>query len=312
MTNQHFNSENIRVPHAYPEQTADLGEVTMNYAVVGRSSAPALLLIPGQTESWWVYETVIKLLESDFQIFAVDLRGQGGSTRTPGRYTFDNMGNDLVRFIQLVIKRPAIVAGSSAGGVLAAWLSAYAPPGLVRAVYLEDAPLFSSELIPAYGHGIRQGAIGLLLQLFSTYLGDQWTVGDWKRMQTAAHSILPEWMLPWVPASDEPKQNLKEYDPEWARASYSGSLTAGCNHKHMLMSVKTPMMFTHHFRGVDPDTDLLQGAISDLQVAHVQKLVEGTGQSFEYHSLPNKGHALHAEDPELYVKQLQEWIKQLP
>ena len=37
------------VPHSYPEHTADLGEVTMNYVVAGSPSKPALLLIPGQT-----------------------------------------------------------------------------------------------------------------------------------------------------------------------------------------------------------------------------------------------------------------------
>ena len=46
------------------------------------------------------------LLAEHFQVFAVDLRGQGRSTRTPGRYTLDNMGNDLVRFID-VVDRPA-------------------------------------------------------------------------------------------------------------------------------------------------------------------------------------------------------------
>ena len=46
------------------------------------------------------------LLAEHFQVFAVDLRGQGRSTRTPGRYTLDNMGNDLVRFIDVVIGRP--------------------------------------------------------------------------------------------------------------------------------------------------------------------------------------------------------------
>src|SRR5436190_18086245 len=36
------------VPHGYPEKTADLGEVVMNYVVAGPASKPALLLIPGQ------------------------------------------------------------------------------------------------------------------------------------------------------------------------------------------------------------------------------------------------------------------------
>src|SRR6202050_670756 len=113
------------VAHAYPEKTIDTGEAVINYAVAGAPDKPALLLIPGQTESWWGYEKVMGLLAKRFQCFAVDLRGQGRPTRTPGRYTLDNMGNDLVRFLALAVKRPAIVSGLSSGGLLTAWLSAY-------------------------------------------------------------------------------------------------------------------------------------------------------------------------------------------
>ena len=72
---------------------------------------------------------LLGLLGEQFQAYAVDLRGQGRSSRTPGRYTLDLIGNDLVRFIDGVIGRPTIVAGLSSGGVASAWLSAYAKPG---------------------------------------------------------------------------------------------------------------------------------------------------------------------------------------
>ena len=106
------------VSHAFEEWLFDAGEVQLNYAVAGGPDRPALLLIPGQTESWWGYEAVLPLLAEHFQAYAVDLRGQGRSTRTPGRYTLDNMGGDLVRFIDGVIGRPTFVAGLSSGGVL--------------------------------------------------------------------------------------------------------------------------------------------------------------------------------------------------
>ena len=179
------NPDDTYVAHDIAEQMVDLGEVQMNYATVGEASSPALLLIPGQTESWWGYEAVMPLLAEHFQVFAVDLRGQGRSTRTPGRYTLDNMGNDLVRFIDLVIERPTIVSGLSSGGVLAAWLSAYAKPGQVRAAVYEDPPLFASEVRPALGPGIRQ-CIGPLFDLWSTYLGDQWSIGAWDAMREGA------------------------------------------------------------------------------------------------------------------------------
>ena len=65
------------------------------------------------------------------------------------------MGNDLVRFVDLVIGRETIVSGNSSGGVLAAWLAAYAKPGQVRGSVCEDPPLFASELTPACGHSIH-------------------------------------------------------------------------------------------------------------------------------------------------------------
>src|SRR3954468_2177261 len=153
------NPDETYVAHELPEHLADLGEVQMNHVVVGDPAAPALLLFPGQTESLWGYEQALPLLAEHFQAYAVDLRGQGRSTRTPGRYTIDLIGNDLVRFIDGVIGRPTVVAGLSSGGVLSAWLSAYAKPGQVVGAYYEDPPLFSSEVHPAVGQSIRQ-AIG--------------------------------------------------------------------------------------------------------------------------------------------------------
>lgn len=125
--------DDIFVPHVFDEQRVDLGEVRMNYATAGNVSAPKLLLIPAQSESWWGYEKAMPLLAERFHVFAVDLRGQGRSTWTPGRYTLDNMGNDLVRFIDLVIGESTVVSGLSSGGMLSAWLSAYAKLGQIRA-----------------------------------------------------------------------------------------------------------------------------------------------------------------------------------
>src|ERR1700684_1508798 len=117
------------VAHAFAEKTIDTGEALINYAVAGPADKPALVLIPGQTESWGGYENARGLLQDHFQAFAVDLRGQGRSSRTPGRYTVDNFGNDLVRFIALAIGRPVVVSGLSSGGVISAWLSGYGTPG---------------------------------------------------------------------------------------------------------------------------------------------------------------------------------------
>lgn len=299
----------VHVLHSFPEHQVDLGEVTVNYAVAGSPENPALLLVPEQGGSWWSYERTMHLLAEDFHVHAVDLRGQGRSTRTPKRYSLDTIGNDLVRFLALVVRRPAIVAGNSSGGVLAAWLSAYAMPGQVRAVLLEDPPLFSSELAPAHGPGVRQAA-GPLFDLFRTYLGDQWEVGDWDGFAAAcrASSSHPLQRLGTLP---EPPQAMKEYDPEWGRAFWEGTVAANCPHDRMLAQVTTPVLLTRHAWHEDPDTGELAGAMSEVQFRMAQRLMRSAGADVAVRSLPDAQHVLHLVDPPRYVDVLTEWAATL-
>jgi pimeloyl-ACP methyl ester carboxylesterase len=306
-------ADNTYLPHAFDEQLVDLGEVQLNYAVTGDDSLPALLLIPGQTESWWGYEEALPLLAPHFRAYAVDLRGQGRSSRTPGRYSIDLIGNDLVRFMDLVIGRPCIVAGLSSGGVITAWLSAYAKPGQVVAAYYEDPPLFASETRPAVGPGIGQ-SIGPVFSLFAKYLGDQWTIGDWEGLVAAVPDELPGWLAAvagMLGVGEEPPQPLKEYDPEWGRAFWTGSFYATCDHEQMLASVKVPVLFTHHFRMIDETSGALMGAISDLQIDRVRELVTSAGNRFDYLSLPTTPHSFHGHDPTRYVETLADWAGKL-
>jgi pimeloyl-ACP methyl ester carboxylesterase len=318
--------EKTYVPHNYPEHLFDTGEIQLNYATAGTPDLPALVLLPGQTESWWGYEPAIDLLKKHFQVFAVDLRGQGRSSRTPGRYTFDNFGADIVRFIAFKVRRPAIVSGCSSGGVITAWLSAYAPPGLVRGAHYEDPPLFASEVSPEVGHSIRQTPLSSMMRLMPNYLGDQWQIGDEEGLGKAQAEHMQAVMTPQIgqamakfmgpPAPPEAagarQQMFKEYDPEWGRAFTSGTVGASCDHARMLAAVKCPVLFTHHFRWTDPKTGWVVGAISDLQAARVRELVSGAGQKITYKSLPEMAHAMHGADPKQFLEILSEWAATLP
>jgi pimeloyl-ACP methyl ester carboxylesterase len=304
------NPDITYIPHRYPEQLVDLGEVWLNVATAGTPDRPALLLIPGQTESWWGYEAAMDRLAPHFQVFAVDLRGQGRSTRTPGRYTFDNMGNDLVRLIAFHIRRPVVVAGLSSGGVLAAWLSAFAPPGMLRGACYEDPPLFASELVTTCGPSIRQSAAGAMFALWATYLGDQWCIGDWAGFVEAATSRGLRGPVPMSP--DEVPQTLKEYDPEWARACITGTIAASCDHANMLRQVRCPVLLTHHAWSIDEATGILRGAMTEQQAARVQRVVRGAGQPVEFHAFPKMPHNMHGADPDRYANLLIAWAARLP
>ncbi len=204
--------------------------------------------------------------------------------------------------------------------MLSAWLSAFAKPGQVRAAVWEDPPLFSSQTTPAVGHSIRQ-AIGPLFALWNKWLGDQWSIGDWKGMMRAFPTEIPPDMLralasmaPPDEGGDEPgglPQNLREYDPEWGKAFVSGSASAACDHAAMLAQTKVPVLFTHHFRTVDEQSGRLIGAISDLQVEQVRNLVTAAGQRFDYHSFPDMPHSMHGHDPKRFAQAVLTWVSAL-
>jgi len=305
-----FRDPRTFVAHAFAEHTANLGEIVMNYAETGSPSNPPLLLIPGQTESWWGYEAAMPLLANDFHVFAVDLRGQGRSSWTPGRYTLDNMGNDLVRFIATVIKRPVVTSGCSSGGLLSGWLAAFALPGQLRGAVCEDPPFFSSETRPIVGQGIRQQAVGAMFRLNSIYLGDQWRVGDWAGLRKAA-AVDPAPVFRVRAIAPEPAQNMKEYDPELGRAFWEGTVAASCPHETLLAQIKTPILLTHHAHHVSESGHLF-GAYSDLQAAKVRELISQAGAPIEYVSLPDAAHAMHNADPRRFADVVTGWAKRLP
>lgn len=307
--------------HAFPEQIVDLGEIRMNYAVAGDPANPAVLLIPGQTESWWGYEEAMGLLAEKYYVYAVDLRGQGRSTWTPGRYSLDLFGNDLVRFIDRVINRSVVVSGLSSGGVIATWLAAFAAPGQIRAAVLEDPPLFASETTPAVGQSIRQGIAGPMFQRMFKWLGPQWSIGDEDGFRAALANGTADWVIGAFAAASAarggelpppPQQrSLREYDPEWGDAFYSGRVGLTCDHENMLSHVRVPVLFTHHFHFTDPDTGNLLGAISDHQVEYAKRLIESAGNSFTYKAFQAMPHSMHGHDPATYAATVTEWLDTL-
>ena len=109
----------------------------------GPNNGRPLLFIPGQMEFWQGYKLVMPHFSKKYHVYVVDVRGHGGSTRTPGNYSYNIIGEDLKEFLKKVIKKPAIVSGLSSGAILSLWLASNVPEYVSTAIS-EDPPLFSS------------------------------------------------------------------------------------------------------------------------------------------------------------------------
>ena len=105
---------------------------------------PALLLIHGQMGSWEDYASVMPELHENWHIYAIDIYGHGESTHEEELYYLDTNGNDMIWFIENVIKQKTVVSGHSNGALIAAYIAAYGGE-MVKGVVLEDPPIFSTQ-----------------------------------------------------------------------------------------------------------------------------------------------------------------------
>ncbi len=113
------------------------------YYIERPNNAPKLLLLHGQQVNCYDYAKVLPKLSKHFHIYALDYYGHGNSSKNPVKYNAVEIGNDIVWFIENVIKDKVYISGHSSGALLAAYVSAKAPDYIIATV-LEDGPFFST------------------------------------------------------------------------------------------------------------------------------------------------------------------------
>ena len=110
----------------------------------GPGSGTPLLLIPGQGCIWQEYAKALPELIDTYHVLVVDVHGHGKSTWNPDDYTGVQIAADIASLVEQTFGGPAVLAGHSSGGLIAA-LVASRRPDLVRGVLFEDCPFFSTE-----------------------------------------------------------------------------------------------------------------------------------------------------------------------
>lgn len=306
----------------FQEHQLDAEGISINYAE-GPDAGPPLLLIPGQTMPWQSYSRVLPALAHQFRVFAVDIRGHGRSSRTPGRYTWDTVGGDLARLLGERVGRPAMVSGNSSGGVLAVWLAANHPE-LVSSIVPEDPPLFSAQwprLRECYVYRVIRDAVacldrtegkdvpGFFARLKIPIEGDTKiaaVAGPLLRL-VAAYVRLMQWLRPGAPYVHLPLapfplkmmvRGFSSYDPAFSRGFLDGAFDGSFDHADALRRVSCPMLLIHANWFVSKQHGLV-GAMTDQDAARVQELAPHCN----YLSLPS-GHVVHQEQPKVFIREL--------
>ncbi len=104
----------------------------------GPANGDTLLCIHGVGRSWRDFAPLLSAFIPSWTVVAPDLRGHGGSSRTPGAYLIRDFLADIIALIGQ-LKQQVVIYGHSLGAMVAA-VAAAECPDRVRAVIAEDPP----------------------------------------------------------------------------------------------------------------------------------------------------------------------------
>ena len=304
------------------EKKFETGSLTLNYAE-GPDNGPPLVLIPPQGADWTTYEKVFPLLSDAYHVFAIDIRGHGKSDWTTGNYTFSYIGDDMVRFLEDVASKKAIVSGNSSGGLIALWLAANRSD-LISAAILEDPPLFSADWPrirdDSYVYYVLQTTVEL-----SRELHESKSVQNLARLFKKVRRPVKGGRLTGIPTiaaymvaymirrsqkrnDGRPKLRgrlgkvvdvLYTFDADFSQAFVDGRIYEGLDHVDALERAACPLLLLHANWLRHPDYGLV-GAMDDDDARYARELAP----QMVYRRV-DSDHVIHSENPELFAQEVE-------
>ena len=101
---------------------------------------PLVLLLHGFPEYWWAWRHhIASIAKAGFEVAAVDLRGAGGSDKTPDIVDVPTLAQDILAISRSLGARSTILVGLGRGGSLA-WTAAGIAPSQISALLTFSAP----------------------------------------------------------------------------------------------------------------------------------------------------------------------------
>lgn len=122
----------VDVPGPWTHKQVAANGAQFHVAEIG--SGPLVLLLHGFPEFWWTWRHQLPALaDAGYRAAAMDLRGYGGSDKTPRGYDPYTVSADITGVVRALGRRSAVIVGHGWGGFFA-WTTAVLRPGHVDAI----------------------------------------------------------------------------------------------------------------------------------------------------------------------------------
>ncbi len=250
--------------------------VRLRYAEQGDPSGHPLVLLHGYTDSWFSFSPVLPLLPPSYHVFALDQRGHGAADRPASGYGLRDFVADVIAFLDELGLNSATLVGHSMGSFIAQQVALSAPDRVARLVLIGSAANPVNE-------GIRelQAAVQTLVDPVPDEFAREF------QSSTIYRPLAPAFVDQVV------AESLKLPAHVW-HAALDGLLAA--DQQAELSRILTPTLILWGEEDtVFPRAE--QDRLKEL-LPHAQLKI-----------YPSTGHALHWEQPEQFVRDLEEFLR---
>src|SRR5580693_2590258 len=118
---------------------AEVKDLRINYALEGRGDAAVLVLSNSLGTNYSMWDLQMPEFHKSFRVVRYDTRGHGQSSVTPGPYSIEQLGKDVLGLADAAGVERFHFCGLSMGGMIGMWLAANAPDRVNKLVLCNTA-----------------------------------------------------------------------------------------------------------------------------------------------------------------------------
>ena len=276
-------------------------EIRMHYVTQGEGKL--LLLLHGFPDFWYMWRFQIPELAKHFRVVAPDLRGCNETDKPEGvdKYRLNLLAGDILGLIHALGEKRAIIVGHDWGGAVAWSLAAFNPEVTERLVIL-NAPHPNAHTTSA------RSFLGQLQKSWYVFFFQTANIPEEVLSRNDYFFLKNMLRFSFVKQDALTDEDLKAYVEAWSKP---GALTAALNYYRA--NLNPARMFSDRtiaFPKIKSPTLVIWGekdvALSKYLIENLDEFVDAP-HSIKY--LPNCGHWVQLEEPELVNKHILEFLK---